>query len=77
MLLMSLRRQTELKWSCAQDALHSDAARREEKIELKGILKGSEAQVLRVFERGRREVQRFREAGWEESQGIPNPEERR
>lgn len=46
-----------------EDALHSDAARTEEKIELKGVLEGSEKQVLQ-----------FREAGWEESQGIPNPE---
>lgn len=28
-----------------QDALHSDAARTEEKIELKGVLEGSEKQV--------------------------------
>ena len=77
MLLTSLRRESDSVelCGCAQDALHSDAARREEKIELKGILKGSEAQVgLKFSLRRRFEVQRFREAGWEESQGIPNPE---
>eukprot|EP00434_Breviolum_minutum_P044158 symbB.v1.2.039404.t1/scaffold6540.1/size17236/1 len=45
------------------DALHSDAARKEEKLDLKGLLEGSEQQV-----------QKFRESGWEESQGIPDPE---
>mmetsp|Transcript_39105 Transcript_39105/g.84175 ORF Transcript_39105/g.84175 Transcript_39105/m.84175 type:complete len:138 (+) Transcript_39105:49-462(+) len=46
-----------------EDALHSDAARKEEKLELKGFLEGSEEQV-----------QKFRESGWDEGQGIPDPE---
>eukprot|EP00438_Fugacium_kawagutii_P035789 Skav200797 [mRNA] locus=scaffold370:102209:106506:+ [translate_table: standard] len=46
-----------------EDALHSDAARKEEKMELKGLLEGSEQQV-----------QKFRESGWDETQGIPDPE---
>ncbi|CAJ1460284.1 unnamed protein product [Effrenium voratum] len=46
-----------------EDALHSTAARTEEKISCKGVLAGSEKQV-----------QRFREAGWDESMGVPDPE---
>eukprot|EP00440_Ansanella_granifera_P026452 gb/GFBE01028734.1/.p1 GENE.gb/GFBE01028734.1/~~gb/GFBE01028734.1/.p1 ORF type:complete len:139 (+),score=34.25 gb/GFBE01028734.1/:1-417(+) len=46
-----------------EDALHSVASREEEMITLKGILEGCEQQV-----------DEYRKAGWDESQGIPDPE---
>lgn len=46
-----------------EDALHSEQARAEEAIILKGMLEGCEQQV-----------EGHRAAGWTEDQGIPNPE---
>ncbi|CAE7221183.1 CYTB5-E [Symbiodinium sp. CCMP2592] len=46
-----------------EDALHSEQARAEEAIVLKGMLEGCEQQV-----------EGHRAAGWTEDQGIPNPE---
>ncbi|CAE7218099.1 Cyt-b5 [Symbiodinium pilosum] len=46
-----------------EDALHSEQARKEEAIVLKGVLEGCEKQV-----------EKHKEAGWTEEQGIPDPE---
>mmetsp|Transcript_847 Transcript_847/g.1654 ORF Transcript_847/g.1654 Transcript_847/m.1654 type:complete len:137 (-) Transcript_847:210-620(-) len=46
-----------------EDALHSAASRSEAKLVLKGVLEGCEKQVAS-----------WRANGWDESQGIPDPE---